>query len=114
MRRLVMRCLFMRRLVTRRIVMRCIAVHRITMRCRAARLLVGGYAVLLATHTTILNAQAVVPTATIDSVYDVVIRNGRVLDGAGNPWILADVAINNGRFARIGRVTGRGRREIDA
>ena len=109
-----MRRLFMRRLVTRRIVMRCIAVHRITMRCRAARLLVGGYAVLLATHTTILNAQAVVPTATIDSVYDVVIRNGRVLDGAGNPWILADVAINNGRFARIGRVTGRGRREIDA
>ncbi len=24
--------------------------------------------------------------------YDIVIRNGRVLDGAGNPWILADVA----------------------
>ena len=30
--------------------------------------------------------------------YDVVIRNGRVLDGAGNPWILADVAIKDGRF----------------
>src|SRR5688572_11146294 len=25
------------------------------------------------------------PTAT-DTIYDVVIRNGRVLDGAGNPW----------------------------
>jgi N-acyl-D-aspartate/D-glutamate deacylase len=49
-----------------------------------------------------------------DSVYDVVIRNGRVLDGAGNPWILADVAIADGRFAKIGRVTGRGRTEIDA
>jgi N-acyl-D-aspartate/D-glutamate deacylase len=47
-------------------------------------------------------------------VYDVVIRNGRVLDGAGNPWILADVAVRDGRFARVGRVTGRGRREIDA
>ena len=35
--------------------------------------------------------------------YDVVIRNGRVLDGAGNPWILADVAIKDGRFAKIGR-----------
>ena len=46
--------------------------------------------------------------------YDVVIRNGRVLDGAGNPWILADVAITDGRFVRIGRVEGRGRREIDA
>jgi N-acyl-D-aspartate/D-glutamate deacylase len=47
-------------------------------------------------------------------VYDVVIRNGHVLDGAGNPWILADVGIKNGRFARIGRITGRGQREIDA
>jgi N-acyl-D-aspartate/D-glutamate deacylase len=37
-----------------------------------------------------------------------------VLDGAGNPWILADVAIRDGRFAAIGRVTGRGRTEIDA
>ena len=26
-------------------------------------------------------------------VYDVVIRGGRVLDGAGNPWIPADVTI---------------------
>jgi N-acyl-D-aspartate/D-glutamate deacylase len=43
-----------------------------------------------------------------------VIRNGRVLDGAGNPWILADVAIRDGRFAAIGTVRGRGAREIDA
>src|SRR5262245_21350767 len=46
--------------------------------------------------------------------YDLVIRNGRVLDGAGNPWILADVAIAGGRFAKIGRVPERGVREIDA
>ena len=46
--------------------------------------------------------------------YDVVIRNGRVLDGAGNPWIRADVAIKDGRFARIGRVVGRGKLELDA
>ena len=46
--------------------------------------------------------------------YDIVIRNGRVLDGQGNPWIRADVAIKNGRFARIGHVAGRGSREIDA
>src|SRR5689334_2599382 len=47
-------------------------------------------------------------------IYDLVIRNGFVLDGAGNPWIRADVAIAGGRFARIGRVPGRGRQEIDA
>ena len=46
--------------------------------------------------------------------YDVVIRNGRVLDGAGNPWIRADVAVRAGRIVRIGRVEGEGRREIDA
>ncbi|MDQ6653835.1 MAG: D-aminoacylase, partial [Acidobacteriota bacterium] len=48
------------------------------------------------------------------AVYDIVIRNGRVLDGAGNPWIAADVAIKNGRFVRVGRVAGKGKREIDA
>ena len=53
-------------------------------------------------------AQATAP------VYDIVIRNGRVLDGAGNPWILADVAIKDGRFVRIGKVVGKGKREIDA
>ncbi len=46
--------------------------------------------------------------------YDLVIRNGRVLDGAGNPWILADVAIRDGRFVQIGKVDGKGAREIDA
>src|SRR6266851_1107575 len=46
--------------------------------------------------------------------YDLVIRNGRVLDGNGNPWIRADIAIKNGRFVLIGKVDGRGGREIDA
>ena len=57
-----------------------------------------------------------VPTAAQSSeiVYDIVIRNGRVLDGAGNPWILADVAVKDGRFVRIGKIEGRGKREIDA
>jgi N-acyl-D-amino-acid deacylase len=49
-----------------------------------------------------------------DSIYDIVIRNGRVLDGEGNPWIAADVGIKDGHFARIGRITRRGRTEIDA
>lgn len=47
-------------------------------------------------------------------IYDVVIRGGRVLDGDGNPWILADVAIQGGRFAKIGHVEGKGKLEIDA
>ena len=55
------------------------------------------------------------PAAVAQSTeYDVVIRNGRVLDGAGNPWIAANVAIKDGRFVKIGRVSGKGQREIDA
>lgn len=46
--------------------------------------------------------------------YDIVIRNGRVLDGSGNPWIAADVAIKDGKFVKVGKVTGKGKREIDA
>jgi len=48
------------------------------------------------------------------AAYDIVIRNGSVLDGAGNPWILADVAIKDGKFVRVGRVPERGKTEIDA
>src|SRR5260221_7605826 len=47
-------------------------------------------------------------------MYDIVIRNGRLLDGDGNPWVNADVAIKDGRFVKIGHVAGRGEREIDA
>ena len=46
--------------------------------------------------------------------YDVVIRNGRVLDGGGDPWVRADVAVKAGLIARVGTVRGRGAREIDA
>src|SRR4051812_34216221 len=53
-------------------------------------------------------------TPVADDNYDIVIRNGRVLDGEGNPWIAADVAIRGGKFAKIGKVLGKGRTEIDA
>jgi N-acyl-D-amino-acid deacylase len=42
-----------------------------------------------------------------DSRYDILLKNGRVLDGAGTPWYLADIAIRNGRIAGIGRVDSR-------
>lgn len=47
--------------------------------------------------------------------YDLVIKNGRVVDGTGNPWIYADVAIQHGRIARIGTIPATdARRVIDA
>ena len=47
--------------------------------------------------------------------YDLVIRNGRVLDGSGNPWFRADVAIRGDRIAALGTLGNvEALREIDA
>jgi len=47
--------------------------------------------------------------------FDTLIRNGRVLDGNGNPWILADIGITGDRIRAVGRlVSATGTREIDA
>src|SRR5918994_3433639 len=37
--------------------------------------------------------------------FDVLIRNGRVMDGSGNPWLRADVGIRADRIAAIGRLS---------
>jgi len=47
-------------------------------------------------------------------VYDVVIRNGTVVDGTGLPGYRADVGIRGGIIAAIGRIHERGVEEIDA
>jgi N-acyl-D-amino-acid deacylase len=38
--------------------------------------------------------------------YDVLIRDARVIDGAGNPWFRADIGILKGRIAAVGTLTG--------
>ncbi len=45
---------------------------------------------------------------------DLVIRGGTVIDGTGGAPRVADVAIEGGRIAEVGRVAARGREEIDA
>src|SRR5215475_4303616 len=37
--------------------------------------------------------------------YDLLLRNARVIDGAGNPWFHASVAVSGGRIAAIGPLT---------
>jgi N-acyl-D-amino-acid deacylase len=46
--------------------------------------------------------------------YDVVIRNGTIYDGTGGKSFVGDVAINNDSIAVVGKVSGKGRVEIDA
>lgn len=38
--------------------------------------------------------------------YDILIRNGRVLDGTGNPWYYADVGIRGERIVAVGDLDG--------
>ena len=46
--------------------------------------------------------------------YDLVIKNGTVVDGTGAPRVRADVAIKDGTIAEIGKVSGGAQRTIDA
>lgn len=49
------------------------------------------------------------------ALFDFVIHGGRVIDGTGNPWFYADVAIKDGKIASIGKINPEsGRRAISA
>ncbi|MEI6667008.1 MAG: D-aminoacylase [Acidobacteriota bacterium] len=56
------------------------------------------------------------PTAQVPGpAYDLVIRGGHVLDGAGNPWVVADVAVRGDSIVAVAPgLAGAGAREIDA
>jgi N-acyl-D-aspartate/D-glutamate deacylase len=45
---------------------------------------------------------------------DLVIRGGTIADGRGGDLFEADVAISDGRISKVGKVSGKGRDEIDA
>ncbi|NBB15215.1 amidohydrolase family protein [Caulobacter sp. SLTY] len=46
--------------------------------------------------------------------HDLVIRNGVIYDGSGGPPFKGDLAIDGDRIVAVGKVSGRGREEIDA
>lgn len=47
--------------------------------------------------------------------FDILIRNGRVIDGSGNPWYFGDVGIKEGKIAAIGDLSNRiAKKNIDA
>jgi N-acyl-D-amino-acid deacylase len=54
-------------------------------------------------------------SVTSDSDFDVLIKNGRIIDGSGNPWVSGDIAIRGERIAAIGNLQSvHAKREIDA
>src|SRR5678816_274152 len=47
--------------------------------------------------------------------YDLVITNGRIVDGTGNPWLRASIGIKDGKIVKVGRIeTNRAKQIIDA
>ncbi|MDA1012845.1 MAG: serine hydrolase [Planctomycetota bacterium] len=47
--------------------------------------------------------------------FDIVLKHGRVVDGTGAPWYVADIGIRDGKIARIGRIDSKaGTTSIDA
>src|SRR4029077_9034677 len=57
---------------------------------------------VLLTVTAKTQAQAAQNAAT----FDVIIRNGHILDGSGNPWYVADIGIRGDRITAIGKLAG--------
>ena len=66
---------------------------------------------------TIMNALLLSPSTntTLAPDYDIIIRNGRVIDGSGRPGYGADVAIKGDRIVRIGNLAqAQAKRVLDA
>src|SRR5438270_4354936 len=38
--------------------------------------------------------------------YDVLIKNGKIIDGSGNPWVSGDIALRGNRIVAIGKLDG--------
>jgi N-acyl-D-aspartate/D-glutamate deacylase len=46
--------------------------------------------------------------------FDLIIRNGVIVDGSGKPAFTGDVAVSGGKIAAVGKVEGSAKQEIDA
>src|SRR5438270_573686 len=51
---------------------------------------------------------------TIRMTYDLLIKNGRIVDGSGGPSYRGDVAVKDGKIVEIGKLSGPAARTIDA
>lgn len=50
-----------------------------------------------------------------ETAFDLIVRNGHVVDGTGNPWFAGDVGVRGDRIAIVGNLReAKARREIDA
>ena len=48
------------------------------------------------------------------NMHDLVIRNGKIVDGSGEKAFIGDIAIDKDRISKVGLVEEQGKEEIDA
>jgi dihydroorotase/N-acyl-D-amino-acid deacylase len=80
--------------------------------CRRSAVLV-----LILLLTALLHQLLAQASSTQNSIdYDVIIKNGKIIDGSGNPWVSGDIAIRGERIAAIGHFApaAHAKRVIDA
>ena len=46
--------------------------------------------------------------------YDLLVKNGRIIDGSGRPAFHGDVGVVNGKIVEMGRLDGPAKRTIEA
>lgn len=63
---------------------------------------------------TILLTPARLAAGPAEPAYDVVIRGGTLYDGSGGAPVIGDVAVRGDRIVAVGKVEGKGRKEIEA
>src|SRR5690554_864628 len=51
-----------------------------------------------------LHLSGIMPAVVLGADFDVLIRNGRLLDGSGAPWRYADIGIRDDRIVEVGNI----------
>jgi dihydroorotase/N-acyl-D-amino-acid deacylase len=71
--------------------------------------------VAIAIALVLLAAVPAPPLHAQAEAYDIIIMNGRIVDGTGNPWFYGDVAIRGDRIVKVGRLgPASAKHQIDA
>ena len=70
---------------------------------------------VIASALTLLHGAPAIARPPEAKPFDLVIENGRIMDGTGNPWMLGDVGVRDGRIAAIGDLhAAKAKTRIDA